>query len=54
MPPAAPLGPAETSQQQVEEAFKDFTTREDIAVLLINQAGAGVVRGARRGQRGLV
>ncbi|PSC70903.1 V-type proton ATPase subunit F [Micractinium conductrix] len=33
-----------TSQQQVEEAFKDFTTREDIAVLLINQVIAGMIR----------
>jgi vacuolar-type H+-ATPase subunit F/Vma7 len=31
------LSLAETSQQTIEDAFKDFTNREDIAVLLINQ-----------------
>lgn len=30
---------AETSQARIEEAFKEFTNREDVAVLLINQVG---------------
>lgn len=33
--PPAPC--AETSQARIEEAFKEFTNREDVAVLLINQ-----------------
>lgn len=28
---------AETSARAIEDAFKEFTTREDIAVVLINQ-----------------
>ena len=28
---------AETSTEAIEEIFKDFTTRKDIAILLINQ-----------------
>ena len=38
-PPPWPWGAvsAETTQQRIEEAFKEFTNREDIAVLLINQ-----------------
>lgn len=27
----------ETTVKQIEEAFKDFTTREDIAVVLMSQ-----------------
>ena len=34
-PPARPA--AETSARAIEDAFKDFTTRDDIAVVLINQ-----------------
>jgi V-type H+-transporting ATPase subunit F len=34
----------ETTQQEIENAFKDFTTREDIAVLLINQHIASTIR----------
>lgn len=33
-----------TSQTRIEEAFKEFTTREDIAVLLINQVIANMIR----------
>ena len=28
---------AETTVKQIEDTFKDFTTREDIAIVLINQ-----------------
>jgi V-type H+-transporting ATPase subunit F len=34
----------ETTQQQIEDSFKEFTTREDIAVLLINQHIANTIR----------
>lgn len=34
-PPAA-----ETTQAAIEEAFREFTNREDVAVLLINQVGS--------------
>ncbi|GAB4817369.1 hypothetical protein N2152v2_004415 [Parachlorella kessleri] len=33
-----------TPQARIEEAFKEFTTREDIAVLLINQYVANMIR----------
>ncbi|KAI7842571.1 hypothetical protein COHA_003807 [Chlorella ohadii] len=33
-----------TSQARIEEAFKEFTSREDVAVLLINQVIAGMIR----------
>ena len=32
-----PCGMAETTPAQIEDAFKRFTTRSDIAILLINQ-----------------
>lgn len=38
----------ETTQNQIEDAFRDFTSRDDIAVVLINQTvrrGAGVTLG---------
>lgn len=35
---------AETTQENIEEAFRDFTTREDVAILLINQAIASSIR----------
>ena len=40
--------PAETSTRAIEEAFKDFINREDIAVILINQ----YVRRARGSRSG--
>lgn len=43
--PAAPLPcPAETPLPAIEEAFKTFTTREDVGVLLITQTIAGTIR----------
>eukprot|EP00887_Chlorella_sp_A99_P004284 scaffold15.g4284.t1 len=33
-----------TTAQRIEEAFKEFTNRDDIAVLLINQYVAGTIR----------
>ena len=41
-PPHAPL--PETTQAAIEDAFREFTTREDVAVLLITQAVAGGIR----------
>lgn len=35
---------AETSQARIEEAFREFTSREDVAVLLINQVIASSIR----------
>lgn len=44
-PCPAPLPrPAETTQQRIEEAFREFTNREDVAVLLINQVIAATIR----------
>lgn len=37
----SPAHSAETSQAKIEETFKEFTNREDIAVLLINQVSGG-------------
>lgn len=34
----------ETPLAKIEEAFKDFTTREDVAILLINQSIANTIR----------
>ena len=34
---AACFAPAETTVKQIEDTFKDFTTREDIAIVLIVQ-----------------
>ena len=39
-----PLSPPETPQGRIEEAFKDFTTREDVAVLLVTQVIASTIR----------
>jgi vacuolar-type H+-ATPase subunit F/Vma7 len=33
----ARLSRAETTTRAIEDAFKDFTNRDDVAVLLINQ-----------------
>ena len=33
-----------TTTKQIEDAFKDLTTREDIAVVLINQTVADTIR----------
>ncbi|KAI3426392.1 hypothetical protein D9Q98_008763 [Chlorella vulgaris] len=33
-----------TTQSRIEEAFREFTTREDVAVLLINQVIAATIR----------
>ncbi|EFN56239.1 hypothetical protein CHLNCDRAFT_48752 [Chlorella variabilis] len=33
-----------TTQQRIEEAFREFTNREDVAVLLINQVIAATIR----------
>jgi V-type H+-transporting ATPase subunit F len=38
------LSITETTQQQIEDSFKEFTTREDIAILLINQHIANTIR----------
>jgi V-type H+-transporting ATPase subunit F len=38
------LSITETTQQQIEDSFKEFTMREDIAVLLINQHIASTIR----------
>ena len=35
---------AETPLVNIEDAFKDFTSREDISVLLINQSIASTIR----------
>ena len=35
---------AETTVRKVEDAFKDYTQREDIAILLINQHVANLIR----------
>lgn len=35
---------SETTAAAIEEAFKSFTNREDIAVLLINQGVANTIR----------
>ncbi|KAF3657461.1 V-type proton ATPase subunit F [Capsicum annuum] len=35
---------SETTVKQIEDAFKDFTTREDIAIVLISQYVANMVR----------
>lgn len=35
---------AETTPAAVEEAFREFTNREDVAVLLINQGIANTIR----------
>lgn len=38
--------PAETTTRQIEAAFKEFTSREDIAILLISQNVANMIRTA--------
>ena len=43
---ADPRATAETTLKQVEDAFKEFTSRKDIAVLLITQAVASMIRQA--------
>ncbi|CAH9113358.1 unnamed protein product [Cuscuta europaea] len=35
---------SKTTAKQIEEAFKEFTTREDIAILLISQFVANMIR----------
>ena len=35
---------AETTTKEIEDAFKDFTSREDIAVVLISQYIADMIR----------
>ena len=35
---------AETATRAIEEAFKDFSTRDDVAVVLINQYIADMIR----------
>jgi len=35
---------AKTTRRAIEDAFKDLTTREDIAVVLINQTVADTIR----------
>ncbi|KAJ9159331.1 hypothetical protein P3X46_024842 [Hevea brasiliensis] len=35
---------SKTTVKQIEDAFKDFTTREDIAIVLISQYVANMVR----------
>ncbi|CAH9061227.1 unnamed protein product [Cuscuta europaea] len=35
---------SKTTAKQIEEAFKEFTTREDIAILLISQYVANMIR----------
>ncbi|CDP17303.1 unnamed protein product [Coffea canephora] len=35
---------SKTTVKQIEEAFKDFTTREDVAVVLISQYIANMIR----------
>ena len=34
---ARPPAPAETTPAQIEDAFKRFTSRSDVAIVLINQ-----------------
>lgn len=34
----------ETTVKQIEDAFKEFTTREDIAIVLISQYVANMIR----------
>lgn len=36
-----PMLRSETTQQQIEDAFTSFTTRDDVAVLLVNQSVRG-------------
>lgn len=43
-PPPVLFARAETTQQAIEQAFKDFTAREDVAVILINQTIASTIR----------
>ncbi|KAL6777587.1 ATPVF1 [Auxenochlorella protothecoides x Auxenochlorella symbiontica] len=33
-----------TPQGKIEDAFREFTTRDDVAVVLINQSVAGTIR----------
>lgn len=35
---------AETSVKKIEDTFKDFTNRDDIAIILINQHVANMIR----------
>ena len=35
---------AETSVKKIEDTFKDFTNRDDIAIILINQHIANMIR----------
>uniref|UniRef100_M1AJZ4 Vacuolar ATP synthase subunit F n=1 Tax=Solanum tuberosum TaxID=4113 RepID=M1AJZ4_SOLTU len=35
---------SETTVKQIEDAFKEFTTREDIAIVLISQYVANMIR----------
>lgn len=34
----------ETSASSIEEAFKNFTTRDDVSVVIINQSIASIIR----------
>ncbi|XP_028115261.1 V-type proton ATPase subunit F-like isoform X2 [Camellia sinensis] len=34
----------ETTVKQIEEAFKEFTTREDVAIVMINQYVANMIK----------
>ena len=36
--------PAETSVKKIEDTFKDYTNRDDIAIILINQHIANMIR----------
>jgi V-type H+-transporting ATPase subunit F len=37
---------AETTAANIEDAFRDFTSRDDVSVVLINQSIASVIRHA--------
>ncbi len=39
-----PCARAETTTKQIETAFKEFTSREDIAIVLISQNVANLIR----------
>lgn len=38
------LLPAETSVKRIEDSFKEYTNRDDIAIVLINQYIADMIR----------
>lgn len=40
----SPAHPAETTVKKIEDTFKDFTNRDDIAIILINQHVANMIR----------